>query len=221
MFSRRRRTHSSRGSDEIKSKAGYCADGISVDAFFSYQNPAKLGIRVNTQLSPGLRSDKLLEKIIPGEAPTASSDTVAVTLDTHDGLTFGSGKDKKIVVPIRFSFPGLELREFSVAEPQDQNKGSGRIDLALTIAGKIGDVVGIVAEGGGVTITWTGGPFQVRPKPPDAAGLKVDASVVKGGGYLRYQEQASQYGGYWTCASPRSASLRSGCSLLTPSPSSW
>ena len=45
---------------------------------------------------PGCAATSSLKKIIPGEAPTADADTVAITLDTKDGLTFGDGKKHKI-----------------------------------------------------------------------------------------------------------------------------
>jgi hypothetical protein len=172
-------------------------DGASVEVFFSYKAPAKLGISVKSNLKAGLRGDKFLEKIIPGEAPTADSDSVAITLDTSDGLTFGDGPNKKLTLPVRFSFPAIELRELAIGLPDGPDKDSGRLDVIFTIAGKLGSVLGVVAEGGGVTVVWkkAGGGFDVSPKPPDSSGLKVDAGVVKGGGYLRYREAAREYGG--------------------------
>ena len=44
-------------------------DGISVEAFFDYKTEAKVGVALRTNLRAGLRSDKLLEKIIPGKRP--------------------------------------------------------------------------------------------------------------------------------------------------------
>lgn len=171
-------------------------DGASVEAFLSYQDPAKVGIVLKSNLQAGMRSDKLLEKIIPAEAPTADSDTVAITLDSHDGLTFGDGPNKRLTLPVRFSFPAVELRELAIALPDGPDANSGHVDVTFTIAGKLGSVLGVVAEGGGVRISWQGGGgLDVKPKPPDASGLKVDAAVVKGGGYLRYREAAHEYGG--------------------------
>ncbi len=170
-------------------------DGTSVEAFLNYHTPAKLGVTVKSNLKAGLRSDLLLQKIIPAEASTADSDSVAITLDTKDGLTFGDGPNKRLTVPVRFSFPGVELRELAIALPAGQ-EGSGRIDVMFTIAGKLGDVLGVVAEGGGITVAWSGGgAIDITPKPPDASGLKVDAGVVKGGGFLRYKEATHEYGG--------------------------
>jgi hypothetical protein len=171
-------------------------DGASLDAFFSYLTVAKIGLTLKAKVKAGLRNDALLQKIIPGEAKSADTDPTALTLDSLDGLTFGEGKAHKLVLPVRFSFPGIELREFAIAKPDGPDKDSGRIDIMTTIAGKLGTVLGVVAEGGGVTITWTGdGALDVRPKPPFAAGLRVDAGVVKGGGFMRYVEDKKEYGG--------------------------
>jgi len=174
-------------------------DGASVEAFFAYKDKANLGVTVKAKLKAGLRSDKLLEKIIPGEAPTADTDSTAITLDTTNGLTFGDSKNHTLILPVRFSFPGIELREMSLALPvDDDEKRKGRLDVMMTIAGKLGDVIGAVTEGGGITLHWSSngsGPISVKPKPPYATGLRVDAGVVKGGGFLRYKEDTGEYGG--------------------------
>ena len=101
-----------------------------------------------------------------------SADSVAVTLDTRNGLTFGDGPNKKLTLPVRFSFPGIELREFAIALPEGADAESGRIDLMFGVAGKLGEVIGVVVDGGGLSISWkAGGGFDVAPKPPEAAGL--------------------------------------------------
>ena len=173
-------------------------DGTEVEAFFSYKDTAKLGIALRTRMRSGLRGDKMLEKIIPDQAPTANSDSVAIALDTKDGLTFGDGPNRKIVLPVRFNFPGIELREMSMARPVGKDENSGRIDLMVTVAGKLGEVFAVVAEGGGIFIRWTGDPasaVEVLPKPPTAAGLRIKTGIVTGGGYLRFNEDAGEYGG--------------------------
>ena len=173
-------------------------DGVEVEAFFSYLTTAKLGIAIRTRLRSGLRSDKMLQSIIPEQAPTANSNAVAIALDTKDGLTFGEGPNRKIVLPVRFNFPGIELREMSLARPIGKDENSGRIDLMVTVAGKLGEVFGVVAEGGGVIIRWTGdanSAVEVLPKPPTGTGLRLKTGIVTGGGYLRYREDAGEYGG--------------------------
>ncbi|WP_036288316.1 DUF6603 domain-containing protein [Methylosinus sp. PW1] len=172
-------------------------DGGSLVAFFTYKSDVKAGVELKTNLKAGLRGDKLLEKIMPGRQPTADSDQVAITLDTHDGLTFGSGKDKRITLPVRFSYPGVELREFGIEQPaQDNEKNKNRVNVTVTVAGKLGDAFAVVVEGGGVSIRWVdGGDPEVKPKIPSGAGMRLKTSVVTGGGYLRYDEVKSEYGG--------------------------
>ena len=171
-------------------------DGASLVAFFTFATKATIGITLKTKLKAGLRGDKLLEKIIPREATTADAEPTAITLDSDKGLTFGDGKDQKIILPVRFSSPGIELREFAIALPEGDQKNGGRIDVMTTIAGKIGDVLGVVAEGGGVSIKWVdGGNLEVLPKPPYSTGIRVNAGPVKGGGFLRFNEAKHEYGG--------------------------
>lgn len=171
-------------------------EGATVEAFVDYQAPVTLGMIVKANLKAGLRSDALLQKVVPSGAPTAAADAVAVTLDTANGLTFGGGPNKKVTLPIRFSFPGIDLREFAIALPEGADANSGHFDLTFGIAGKLSDVIGIVVEGGGVSISWqAAGGFDVMPKPPDAAGLKLDAGVIKGGGFVRHTPATHEYGG--------------------------
>lgn len=172
-------------------------DGGSLVAFFTYKTEFKAGIEVKTKLKAGLRNDKFLEKIMPGQGPTADTDQVAITLDTKDGLTFGSGKDKRLVLPVRFSFPGVELREFAIEQPaQDNEKGKNRVNVVLTVAGKMGDVFACVAEGSGISIRWNdGGNPDVEPKLPTGIGMRLKTPAVTGGGYLRYDEVKKEFGG--------------------------
>ncbi len=172
-------------------------DGASLEGFFQYKDEPKIGLAIRTKIKAGLRSDKMLEKIMPGEPPTADSDPVAITLDTTDGLTFGSGKDKRLVLPMRFAFPGVELREFAIEQPADDNvENRNRINVVFTVAGKIGDVFAAVVEGGGISIRWNDGADpDVTPKIPSGAGMRIDTGLVKGGGYLRYVEAKKEYGG--------------------------
>lgn len=180
-----------------KSLGAISFDGAYLEAFLDYKTKAKVGIELHTKLEAGLRSDKLMEKIMPGGGKTAQTDQVAITLDSADGLTFGAGKDKRLILPVRFDFPGIELREFAIAQPAKDNKDSqNRIDITLTIAGKIGDVFAIVVEGGGISIRWVDGAApDVKPKIPTGMGVRIKAAVITGGGYLRYSEDTEEYGG--------------------------
>lgn len=172
-------------------------DGASLVAFFTYKTEFKAGIELKTKLKAGLRNDKFLEKIMPGQAPTADSDQVALTLDTKDGLSLGSSKSKRATIPVRFSWPGLELREFALEQPpQDNAEGKNRINVVFTVAGKLGEVFACVAEGSGISIRWNdGGDPAVSPKIASGVGLRLKTPAVTGGGYLRYDEIKREFGG--------------------------
>ena len=166
-----------------------------LQAFFDFSGDALLGFRIKTTVTAELTSKGLLDHPLPGDA--AKSEGVFVTLDTRDGLTFGEGKDRRMLLPIRVGGGNAELRNLTIARPE-QAEGNGRIDVTATVAGKRGSVLAIVAEGLGVSLRWsdaTGGALEVVPRPPDGMGIKVDAGIVKGGGYLRHREEQNDYGG--------------------------
>ncbi len=172
-------------------------DGASVEAFFAYKDTAKLGIALKANLKAGLRADKFLEQIISGQDATADTTGTAITLDTKDGLTFGDGPNRRLVLPVRVSVGGIELRQFAIARPPGADADSGRIDLMFTVAGNLGDVFAAVVEDAGIKIQWTGGAnaIDVTPKPPSSAGLRVKTTLLTGGGFLRYDDVKREYGG--------------------------
>ncbi len=171
-------------------------DSTELIAFLNFKDKAVVGVRVKTKIKAGLRSDKFLEKIIPGGAPSSDTDYTSISLDSGNGLTFGDGKNKTLMLPVRFAFPGVELREFAIVV-SDQD---GEIDIKATIAAKMGDVVGFVVEGGGVEIHYRPNPapgqdpFSIAPRLPDAAGVRIKvAGVLTGGGYIYRKDK--EYGG--------------------------
>ncbi|HEX4668184.1 MAG TPA: DUF6603 domain-containing protein, partial [Chthoniobacterales bacterium] len=164
-------------------------------AFLSYAQDAVVGIKLNTKLSAGLRADKLVEQVIPGGAdPEAESSLI--TLDSDRGLSFGEGKNRKLTLPVRFSAPGVELREFAIGLPGDESEAGDRLEVTGTIAGKIGDVLGAVVEGAGVTIRWQddgSNHLTIQPHLPTGLGVRVDAGIVAGGGFI--QRIGNEYSG--------------------------
>ncbi len=165
-------------------------------AFFNYKDKANVGLRFRTKMQAGLRSDKLLEKVIPnGANPTAES--TMIQLDSDDGLTFGPGKNRKLTLPVSFSFPGIELREFAIALPnEDEEEADDRFEVTATLAAKLGDALGIVVEGAGVTVRWdeaSNDHLEFSPRLPDGLGVRVNAGIVSGGGFIRRED--NEYSG--------------------------
>ena len=99
-------------------------------------------------------------------------------------------------MPARFSAPGVELREFAIGLPADEGEAKDRLEITGTIAGKIGGVLGTVVEGAGVTVHWQDGGgdrLTIDPRLPSGLGVRVDAGIVSGGGFI--QRIGNEYSG--------------------------
>lgn len=161
--------------------------------FFKIDEP-RLGFRIHTSVQSDLTSKAMLGRDLPGGPP--KSDAVLVSIDSVDGLTLGDGKDHRILLPFHAGSYHAEIRDLTLAVPE-QGEGASRFDVSATVAGRFGPVIGLVAQGIGIIVRWRddGDGFEVLPKPPEGLGVKVEAGIVKGGGYIRYREAEGDYAG--------------------------
>lgn len=174
---------------------------VERDGTWYAADQAVLGLRLFTTLQPGLTGDPLLKQVIPGSPAPAQTTPTTITLDSAGGLHLGDGgTNEKAVLPVQFDAPGVELRELALGVVRNAAKQPTGLEVTVVVAGKIGSVVGLVVSGAGVTIGLDGAPtadaafaMVVAPRLPDAAGVRIDAAVVRGGGYL--YRKGSEYGG--------------------------
>lgn len=161
------------------------------------------GLRLRTILQPGITQDPLLAKVMPGsEAPKATTKT-AISLDTAQGLYIGDGRgNERAVLPVRFSFPGVELREMAFGLVRNPAREVTAFEITTSIAAKMGDAVGMQVVGAGFVVTPEGvvehqAMFQlpVSPRWPDAIGLRIKAGVITGGGYIERKERTFKVDG--------------------------
>jgi hypothetical protein len=155
---------------------------------------AVFGLRIFTVIRPGLQNDPLLKKVMPGSSDPTTVKPTAITLDSVDGLYLGDGQgagNEKLVLPIQFNFPAVEIREVALGIVRNPAKEVTGLEVTTVIAAKLGDAVGLQIGGAGVTIALDGPPpvaamfpWAVSPRWPDAIGLRVKAGPIKGGGYL-------------------------------------
>ena len=176
---------------------GLTVDGASITAFIDYGPTPTVGIRVSAVLHAGLRVDGLLGEIIPNGAPNGKSNPTTISLDSANGLTLGTGASPRVMLPFDLSGAGIEVHDVSLAVASS-NAGDAQLELTTSIAGKLGGVMDLVVDGGGVKIGLVaspggGLPITLAPRLPDAAGVSVDAGIVRGGGFLYHKN--NEYGG--------------------------
>jgi len=155
---------------------------------------AVFGLRIFTVIRPGLQNDPLLKKVMPGSPDPTTIKPTAVTLDSIDGLYLGDGEgaaNERLVLPIQFNFPAVEIRELALGIVRNAAKEVTGLELTTVIAAKLGDAVGLQIGGAGVIIALDGPqtpaamfPWAVSPRWPDAIGLRINAGPIKGGGYI-------------------------------------
>ncbi|MEP6618807.1 MAG: DUF6603 domain-containing protein [bacterium] len=176
----------------------FTVDEASLTAFVRFGADPAVGVRANAVIRTGLRSDGLLEQIIPASAPSAKGEATTIQLDTARGLSLGSGFSPRVMLPFEFSLPGIQVHDVALAVGSSA-AGDAQLELTTTIAGSLGGVMSMLVEGGGVRIGLVASagagvlPITVTPRFPDAAGVTVDAGIVRGGGYLYHKN--NEYGG--------------------------
>ena len=158
---------------------------------------AILGIRLRTLLEPGITSDPLLKKVMPGSADPKTTSHTAVSLDTAQGFYLGDGRgNEKAVLPVRFSYPEVELRELALGILRNAEREAQGFELTTSIAAKMGDAVGMQIVGAGFIVDVSGVvdhhemfDLPVTPRWPDQIGLRIKTGPVTGGGFIQRVER--------------------------------
>lgn len=165
---------------------------------------AILGLRLRTLLEPGITSDPLLKKVMPGSADPKTTTITAISLDTAQGLYLGDGRaNERAVLPVRFAFPGVELREMALGLLRNPAREVTGFELTTSIAARMGDAVGLQVVGNGfiVDLNHTADHHQVfddlpvTPRWPDAIGLRIKAGPISGGGFIQRVERTYKVNG--------------------------
>ncbi|MGP4058133.1 DUF6603 domain-containing protein [Mycobacterium sp. 4D054] len=162
-----------------------------------------IGLRMRTILQPGLTSDPLLAKVMPGSSEPKTTTITAVSLDTGQGFYLGDGRgNEKAVLPVRFSYPAVELREMALGLVRNPAREVTAFEITTSIVAKMGDAVGMQVVGGGLVITPEGATEQqamfempVSTRWPDAIGLRVKAGPITGGGFIQRVERTYKVDG--------------------------
>lgn len=158
---------------------------------------AILGFRLRTLLEPGITSAPLLKKVMPGSSDPKTTSHTAVSLDTGQGFYLGDGRgNEKAVLPIRFSYPAVELREMALGILRNAKREAQGFEITTSIAAKMGDAVGLQIVGTGFIIDLSSVAdhhqmfdLPVTPRWPDQIGLRIKTGPVTGGGFIQRVER--------------------------------
>ncbi|WP_395306709.1 DUF6603 domain-containing protein [Mycobacterium sp. AMU20-3851] len=162
-----------------------------------------IGLRMRTILQPGLTRDPLLARVMPGAGEPKTSTTTAISLDTGQGFYLGDGRaNEKAVLPVRFSYPGVELREMALGLVRNPAREVTAFEITTSIAATMGAAVGMQVVGGGLVITPEGETehqamfaMPVSTRWPDALGLRIKAGPITGGGFIQRVERTYKVDG--------------------------
>jgi hypothetical protein len=160
--------------------------------------PATLALTLRTGLRVGLVADGLVKQILPvGDVAV----NVTATVDTTHGLSLGAGSRNRVSLPGSLSVPGVDLRDLGL---EIAPTSPPAFDITSVLAGPLGPMSAVV-QGAGIRLFIDPAKLlagqnavQVQAKPPDGAGLRLDAGIVRGGGFLAHRthpDGVQEYGG--------------------------
>jgi hypothetical protein len=141
--------------------------------------------------------DGFLQKIIPIEKIESVAD-LTLGVSTQRGLYFVGSGGLEILIPSHFSIGPIEINSLTIS----LKPASGGITLpvGLSLKAVLGPL-NIVVENIGIEAKLKFPPsekfigFGLGFKPPNGVGLSIDAGVVKGGGYLKFDFDKEEYSG--------------------------
>ena len=180
-------------SDSCRLEVGAFAFGLEVGADHA-------GARVTARRGKvviGLGQGDGFLKNLPGGSIEVPFD-LGLLADTKNGVRFDGGTGLRVNLPVAASLAGVFTVQYLLLELQIGE----RVDLQLTggFSVRLGPFQASVDQlgvGTDLTAMFTGGDLAevVRFLPPKGIGLRLDAGVVKGGGYLFIDAERGEYAG--------------------------
>lgn len=148
-------------------------------------------------------ADGFLASLLPSRWEVGFGGTLG--LDAANGLYFTGSAGLEIQLPAHITLGPIELQSAQIAiRPRDEaDQAVVPIELTGTLAVNFGPLKATV-ENVGVRANFlfpdAGGrlgplDFSLGFRAPNGAGLLIDASVVRGGGFLRYDPELEEYSG--------------------------
>ena len=188
-------------------QAAHLSAGLVADlAYDVASNKSKADLRFEAKCTEGMLIidsnvfDGFLSSVLPPEGIRAPF-TAGLILSSDRGLTFtgSAGLDATFEVGLSVGPITVSLVHVSLT-PSDAGvtaEVSASVSVSIGPASTVIDHVGIATV---VTFPSNGGNLGVADldfhfKPPDGLGVSINASVVTGGGYLRFDSRKEEYSG--------------------------
>ncbi len=176
------------------------AGGKIQNNFSLFTELEMLGGKIIIKPSEG-EKDSFLSKLLPEEGFSADANII-VGFDTNTGFYFRGSGGLEIAIPAHIDLGVIEILNLTVGlMPKD---GEIPVNISASIKGNFGPIQAVV-ENIGLSAIFSFpdnnrgnlGPLNASLgfKPPNGVGLAIDASAVKGGGYLFFDHDREEYAG--------------------------
>ncbi len=179
----------------LSGTGGVRLTGDDVDAF------AELEMRGLELVFRPDDADSFIATVLPDDGFSIGGD-LAVGLSHRTGFYFRGTSALELQIPVRQQLGPVELQGLTVAA--NPTGGSLPVSVGASFTVRLGPITAVV-DRIGLAATFTGKPDQdgnlgpvdvsVGFKPPAGAGLSVDAAVIAGGGFLRFDPDRGEYSG--------------------------
>jgi hypothetical protein len=146
-------------------------------------------------------ADGFLAKILPSTHIEANL-SVQMGISTAEGFFFNGSTALQVRVPTHLEVGPISIEGLTISAALAA--GTIPVSIGADIRAELGPLVALVQNiGFRTTFSFRGdnsgnlGPLQfgLSFKPPDGAGLSLDAGIVKGGGFLLFDPDHGQYAG--------------------------
>jgi hypothetical protein len=145
--------------------------------------------------------DGFLAKVLPPGGIRLQAD-VGLGIDTTRGFYIDGGTQLEATVPINKTVFGFQVQQLTIALAAAAQQGTATFGLELSGAFglTIGGVLSASVDRIGIKLELdvpANGKTTLQPKfsPPKGVGIMVNATAVKGGGYLYFDPDKGEYAG--------------------------
>jgi hypothetical protein len=177
--------------------------GMAITAGVSVATDSSLEVLTEFQLN-NLRlvlslgdSDGFIRKLVPTNPIVATAD-LTIGFSNKKGIYFSGSGALEISIPTHIDIGPIEIQNATISIKP--GGGTFPLTVGLSVKASLGPLI-IVVNNIGLSASLTFPPqqqfvdFTLGFKPPDGAGISVNAGAITGGGFLSFDSDKGQYVG--------------------------